>query len=157
MIQESLDYGVRYTRGKFLNVVPIPVPQLEGGRNFRFELYNNRAKATRPVATLTTSSGTFLQAGMFKPSFIGILQIRPDVPFSQVELNDLPIDVATLMFRVLGGNPTNEEFIIKITCPILDDPDEKEVYTISESWMSGEINLKHYSMFTGRFVIMPSG
>lgn len=157
MIQESLDYGVRNTRGNFLNVVPVPVSQLEGKRNYKFELYNNRAKATRPVATLTTSSGTFLKVGMVKPSFIGILEIRPDVPFSQVELNDLPTDVATLMFRVLGGNPIEEEFVIRITCPSLDDPDEKEVKTISESWMSGELNFKHYSIFTGRFVIMPTG
>jgi len=155
MIQASLDYGVRYTRGKFLNVVP--VPQQKGARDFKFELYNNRARTTRPVATLTTSTGTFLKAGMFKPSFIGILEIRPDVPFSQVELHDLPTDVATLMFMVLGGNPTEEEFVIKITCPKLDDPDQKEVNTISESWMSGEMNFKHYSIFTGRFIIMPSG
>ena len=94
---------------------------------------------------------------MFKPSFIGILEIRPDVPFSQVELHDLPTDVAALMFMVLGGNPTEEEFVIKITCPNLDDPDEKEINTISESWMSGEMNFKHYSIFTGRFTIMPSG
>jgi len=156
MIQESLDYGVRYTRGKFLNVVPVPAPQLKGARDFKFELYNNRARTTRPVATLTTTTGTSLRAGMFKPSFIGILEIRPDVPFSQAELHDLPTDVATLMFRVLGGNPTEEEFIIRLTCPSLDDPYEKEVHTISESWMSGETELKHYSIFTGRFVIMPS-
>ena len=158
MIQETIDHGVRYTRGRFLNVVPVPASQSEGVRNCKFELYNNRARSTRPVATLTTRVGTIIQNGMIKPSFFGTLVIRPDVPFSQVELNDLPIDVATLMFRVLGGNPTNEEFIVKITCPNLQDPDEKELKIISESWLgSGITNFKHYSMFTGRSVIMPSG
>jgi len=61
MREESLDYGVRYTRGKFLNVVPVYRP--EGERNFKFELYNNRVRARRPVATLTTSVGTVLQEG----------------------------------------------------------------------------------------------
>lgn len=158
LIQETVDYGVRHTRGRFLTVVPVPGSKSEGGRNCKFELYNNRARATRPIGILTTSVGTIIQRGMVKPSFFGTLEIRPDVPFSQMELNDLPTDVATLMFRVLGGNPENEEFIVKITCPNLDDPDEKEYKTISESWMGGEVtNLKHYSMFTGRSVIMSSG
>ncbi|WP_075366241.1 hypothetical protein [Desulfosporosinus metallidurans] len=157
MIEESADFGVRYTRGRFLTVEPVPVSQLEGERHYKFELFNNRARTKRPVATLTTRVGTVLQVGNVKPSFIGTLEIRPDVPFSQEELQMLPADVATLMFRVLGGNPTEEKFIVKITCSVLDDQDEEEVKLISESWIDGTINFKHYSIFTGRSVIMPSG
>ncbi|KJR46847.1 hypothetical protein UF75_2776 [Desulfosporosinus sp. I2] len=159
MIEELEDFGVRNTRGRFLTVEPVPVPECEG--NHKFVLYNNRAKTKRPVATLTTRVGTVLLSGNVKPSFVGTLAIRPDVPFSQKELQDLPADVATLMFRVLGGNPLEEKFIVKITCPILDDQDqdddEEEVQIISESWIDGTTNFKHYSIFTGRSVIMPSG
>ena len=157
MIEESADFGVRYTRGRFLTVVPVPASQLEGERNYKFELYNNRARTKRPVATLTTRVGTVLQLGNLKPSFIGTLEIRPDVPFSQEELQMLPTDVATLMFRVLGGNPSEEKFIVKITCSGLNDQDEADVKIISESWIDGTRNFKHYSIFTGRSVIMPSG
>ena len=158
MILESIDPGVRYTRGRFLTVVPVPASQSEGVRHSKFELFNNRARATRPVATLTTHTGTVIQNGMVKPSFIGTLEIRTDVPFSQMELNNLPTDVATLMFRVLGGNPENEEFIVKITSPNSADSAEKDNNLISESWMGGGvINSKHYSIFTGRSVIMPFG
>lgn len=156
MIQESVEHGVRYTRGRFLTVVPVVASQPESVRNFKFELYNNRARATRPVGVLTTRVGTIIHNGIVKRSFLGTLELRPDVPFSQMELNDLPTDVATLMLRALGGNPENEEFIVKIICPNLDDPDEKEVNIISESWMGCEVtDFKHYSIFTGRSVIMP--
>lgn len=147
MREESLDYGVRYTRGKFLNIVPVYRPK--GERNFKFELYNNRVRARRPVATLTTSVGTVLKEGMIKRSFTATLEIRPDVPFSQEELNGLPTDVATLMFTELGGNPLEEIFIIKITCPIRDDSNEKNDNVISESWMSGAIDFNHYYIFSG--------
>ncbi|TGE31634.1 hypothetical protein [Desulfosporosinus sp. Sb-LF] len=155
----AVDCGVRYTRGNFLNVVPVPPFHLEGARNYKFELYNNRAKSKRPVATLTTSVGTVLRSGVVKRSFIGTLEIRPDVPFSQLELNDLPTDIATLMFRELGGNPAEEEFIVIIRLGQLglEGPHVEEVNNISESWMGGEINFKHYSIFTGRSVIIPSG
>lgn len=158
MIQESMDQVVRYTRGRFLTVVPVPASsQPDGVQNLKFELYNNRARATRPVGILTTRVGTIIQNGMVKPSFSGTLEIRPDVPFSQMELNDLPTDVATLMLRVLGRNPENEEFIVKITCPNLDGQAENKFNIISESWMGGGVtNFKHYSIFTGRSVIMPS-
>ncbi|MDP4159208.1 MAG: hypothetical protein Q8911_05505, partial [Bacillota bacterium] len=132
---ESVDFGVRYTRGRFLTVEPVPISQPEGDRNHKFVLYNNRARTKRPVATLTTRVGTILQMGKVRPSFIGTLEIRPDVPFSQEELNDLPTDVATLMSRVLGGNHAEEKFIVKITCPILNDNDEEDVKIISESWI----------------------
>jgi hypothetical protein len=155
MREESLDYGVRYTRGKFLNVVPVYRP--EGERNFKFELYNNRVRARRPIATLTTSVGTVLQEGMIKRSFNATLEIRPDVPFSQEELNDLPTDVATLMFRELGGNPSEEVFIIQITCPIRDDSDEKIDNVISESWMSGVIDFNHYCIFSSSSLVASSG
>lgn len=158
MILECVDQGVRLTRGRFLTVVPVPASQPEGVRNSKFELYNNRARSTRPVAILTTRVGTIIQNGMVKPSFLGTLEIRTDVPFSQMELNDLTTDVATLMFRVLGGNPEKEEFIVKITSPNLDDPAKKAFKVISESWMGDVVtNFKHYSIFTGRSVIMPSG
>lgn len=155
MIEESIDFGVRYTRGRFLTVEPVPGSQPEGGGNYKFVLYNNRARTKRPVATLTTRVGTIFHLGNLKPSFVGTLEIRPDVPFSQEELRDLPADVATLMVRVLGGNPSEEKFIVKITCPIMDDEDEDEVMIISESWIDGNIDFKHYSIFTGRSVIMP--
>ena len=158
MIQEAVDHGVRYTRGRFLTVVPVPASQAESARNFKFELYNNRAKATRPVGILTTHVGSIILNGMVRRSFLGTLEIRPDVPFSQMELYDLSTDVATLMLRVLGGNPENEEFIVKIICPNLDDPTEKEFNIISESWVGGGVtDFKHYSIFTGRSVIMPFG
>jgi len=162
----AVDYGVRYTRGNFLNVVPVPSFHLEGERNYKFELYNNRAKSKRPVATLTTSTGTVLRSGMVKRSFIGILEIRPDVPFSQLELHDLPADVAALMFRELGGNPVEEEFVVIIRLGQLgsesDSLVEEKGSIISESWISGTINFKHYSIFncsilTRRSVIIPSG
>ena len=156
MLLEAVGHGVRNTRGRFLTVVPVPASLSEGVRHSKFELFNNRARATRPVAILTTHAGTIIQNGMVRPSFIGTLEIRTDVPFSQIELNILPTDVATLMFRVLGGNPENEEFIVKITSPNEGDPDEKESNVISESWMGGGvINFQHYSIFTGRSVIMP--
>ena len=155
MRKGSLNYGVRYTRGKFLNVVPMYRP--EGERNFKFELYNNRVRSRRPVATLTTSVGTVLKAGMVKRSFNATLEIRPDVPFSQEELNDLPADVATLMFRELGGNPEKEEFIIKITCLIRVDSDEETDNVISESWMSGAIDFNHYNIFSNSSLDVSSG
>jgi len=155
---EAVDMGVRYTRGRFLTVVPVPSSQHGDERNLRFELFNNRARATRPVAILTTLVGTIILDGMVKPSFSGTLEIRPDVPFSQMELDDLTTDTATLMFRVLGGNPGYERFIVKIVCPYIDDQAEKEFKVISESWMGGGVtNCKHYSIFTGRSVIMSSG
>lgn len=156
MIEECADSGVRYTWGRFLTVELVPGSQTDGKRNYKFILYNNRARTKRPVATLTTRVGTVLQLGNLKPSFVGTLEIRPDVPFSQEELRDLPADVATLMYRALGGNPIEEKFIVKITCSILDDQDEEEVKIISESWMDEIINFKHYSIFTGRSLIMPS-
>ena len=155
MREESLDYGVRYTRGKFLNVVPVYRPKDQ--RNFKFELYNNRVRSRRPVATLTTSVATVLKEGMIKRSFIATLEIRPDVPFSQEELNGLPTDVATLMIRELGGNPSEEIFIIKITCPIRDDSNEKNHNVISESWISGAIDLNHYYIFSGSALAASSG
>lgn len=155
MREESLDYGVRNTRGKFLNIVPVYRPESE--RNFKFELYNNRVRARRPVATLTTSVGTVIQAGMIKRSFNATLEIRLDVPFSQEELNDLPNDIATLMFRELGGNPLEEVFVIKITCPIRDDSDEKIDNVISESWMSGVIDFNHYYIFSSSSLVVSSG
>lgn len=157
MIAEAVEFGIRSTRGRFLTVEPVRVIQSEGICNHIFELYNNRARTKRPVATLTTSFGTVLQLGYIKPSFVGTLEIRPDVPFSQEELRDLPVDVATLMFRVLGGNPTEEVFIVKITCPILNDQNEEKVKIISESWLDGIEDFKHYSIFTGRALILPSG
>ena len=155
MREESLDYGVRYTRGNFLNVVPVDRPK--GERNSKFEIYNNRVRARRPVATLTTSVGTVLREGMFKRSFNATLEIRPDVPFSQMELNDLPADVATFMFRELGGNPSEEEFIIKITCRIQDDSAVMVDNVISESWLSGEANLSHYNILSSNPLVMSSG
>lgn len=158
MILESVDQGIRYTRGRFLTVVPVPASHPEGVRNFKFELFNNRARATRPVAILTTRVGTIILNGMIKPSFCGTLEIRTDVPFSQMELNDLTTDVATLMYRVLGGNPEKEEFIVKITSPNLDEPDKNDLRVIKESWMGREvINFKNFLIFTGRTVLMPSG
>jgi hypothetical protein len=155
MRDESLDYGVRYTRGKFLKVVSVYRP--EGGRNFKFELFNNRVRARRPVATLSTSVGTVIQEGMVKRAFHATLEIRPDVPFSQEELNDLPTDVATLMFQELGGNPSEEVFIIQITCPIRADSDEKKANVISESWMSGVIDFNQYNIFSNGSLAMSSG
>lgn len=155
MREVSLDSGVRYTRGKFLNVVPVHRP--EGKRNFEFELYNNRVRARRSVATLTTSAGTVFQEGLVKRSFNATLEIRPDVPFSQAELNDLPTDVATLMFQELGGNPLEEIFVIKITCPIRDHLDEKNHQVISESWMSGAIDLNQYNIFSTSSLALSSG
>lgn len=153
--EKSIDYGVRYTRGNFLNVVP--VKGIEGERNFKFELYNNRATAKRPVATLTTSVGTVIREGMFKRAFYATLEIRPDVPFSQEELNDLPNDVATLMYRELGGNPSKEEFIIRITCPIRSDSSENKENVISEAWMSGVIDFNRYNIFSSNALVMSSG
>jgi len=155
MGEESLDYGVRYTRGNFLNVVPVYQPK--GERNFKFELYNNRVRAKRPVAILTTSVGTVIRDGMIKRSFNAKLEIRPDVPFSQDELHELPTDVAKLMFRELGGNPTEEVFIIQITCPMRDNSAEKNDNVISESWMSGLIDFNHYNIFTSNALVMSSG
>lgn len=155
MREESLDYGVRYTRGKFLKVVP--VFRSEGDRNFKFELFNNRVRARRPVATLSTSVGTVLQEGMVKRAFHATLEIRPDVPFSQEELNDLPTDVATLMIQELGGNPSEEVFIIQITSPIRDNLDNKKVNVISESWMSGVIDMNHYSVFSNNSSVASAG
>lgn len=155
MRDESLDYGIRYTRGNFLNVVP--VFRSEGVRNFKFEIFNNRVRARRPVATLTTSVSTVIREGMFKRAFNATLEIRSDVPFSQDELNDLPNDVALLMFRELGGNPTEEEFIIKITCPIRADSAVKTDNVISESWMSGLIDFNHYNIFSCNALVMSSG
>ena len=155
MGEESLDYGVRYTRGKFLNVVP--VYQSKADRDFKFELYNNRVRAKRPVATLITSAGTVIREGMFKRSFNATLEIRPDVPFSQEELSDLPTDIALLMFRELGGNPSEEEFIIKITCPIRNNSEEENDNVISELWMSGVMNLNCYNIFSSNALAMSSG
>ncbi len=145
MREESLNYEVRYTRGKFLKVVP--VSRTEGDRNFKFELFNNRVRARRPVATLCTSVGSVLQEGMVKRAFNATLEIRPDVPFSQEELNDLSTDVATLMIQELGGNPAEEVFIIRITSPIKDNYDKK-ANVISESWMSGVIDMNQYSILS---------
>jgi len=155
MRDESLVCGVRYTRGKFLNV--IPVHGSEGGRNFKFELYNNRVRARRPVATLTTSVGTVFMEGKIRQSFNATLEIRTDVPFSQEELNDLPADVATFMFRELGGNPSEEEFIIKISCQLSDGSNQKKDKLISESWMSGVIDFNHYNVFSNSALVMSSG
>ncbi|SHI38765.1 hypothetical protein [Desulfosporosinus lacus] len=155
MGEESLDYGVRFTRGKFLNVVP--VYQSKADRDFKFELYNNRVRAKRPVATLITSAGTVIREGMFKRSFNATLEIRPDVPFSQEELSDLPTDIALLMFRELGGNPSEEEFIIKITCPIRNNSEEENDNVISELWMSGVMNLNCYNIFSSNALAMSSG
>jgi len=155
MRKESLDYGVRYTRGNFLDVVPAYRPESE--RYYKFELYNNRVRARRPVATLSTSVGTVIREGMLKRSFNATLEIRPDVPFSQDELNDLPTDVATFMFRELGGNPTEEEFIIKITCSIRNDSAEKKDNVISESWISGQIDFNDYNIFSSNVLVMSSG
>ena len=155
MKEGSLDYGVRYTRGNFLDVVP--VHRSEGERDFKFELYNNRVRARRPVATLTTSVGTVIQAGMLKRSFNATLELRPDVPFSQEELNDLPTDVATLMFRELGANTSEGVFVIKITCPIRGNQDEKKEKVISESWMSGSIEFNHFCIFSSNSLIASSG
>lgn len=146
MREDSIDYGIRYTRGKFLNVVP--VHQSEDERKFKFELFNNRVRARRPVATLTTSVGTVFLDGKMRQSFNANLRIRPDVPFSQEELSDLPADVATLMYRELGGNPLEEEFIVKITCPVHDDPNNKRDILISESWLSGLTDLNQYNVFS---------
>lgn len=146
MREESLAYGVRCTRGKFLKVVR--VYQTESDRNFKYEIYNNRVQARRSVATLSTSVGTVLQEGMIKRSFNATLQIRPDVPFSQEELNHLPTDVAILMTGELGGNPSEEVFIIKITCPIRNDLGEMKIKVISESWMSGVIDFHQYNIFS---------
>jgi len=155
MREESLDYGVRYTRGKFLKVVPVSPPQ--GDRNFNFELFNNRVRARRPVATLSTSVGTVLQEGMVKRAFHATLEIRPDVPFSQEELNELSTDVATLMSQELGGNPSEEVFIIQITCPSRDDYDKKKANVISESWMSGVIDMNHYNILSNNSSVANAG
>ncbi|MBC2724225.1 hypothetical protein [Desulfosporosinus sp.] len=155
MRDESLDYGIKYTRGNFLKVVPVNGP--EGERNYKFELYNNRVRAKRPVATLTASVGTVIREGMFKRSFNATLEIRPDVPFSQEELNDLPADIATFMFRELGGNPLQEEFNIRITCTIRDASLEKKENVISESWISGAINFNRYNIFSSNPLVMSSG
>src|SRR5665648_335470 len=138
MREESLAYGVRCTRGKFLKVVR--VYQTEYDRNFKYEIYNNRVQARRSVATLSTSVGTVLQEGMIKRSFNATLQIRPDVPFSQEELNHLPTDVAILMTGELGGSPSED--------PIRDDTGEMKIKVISESWMSGVIDFNHYNIFS---------
>ncbi|MCO5387230.1 hypothetical protein [Desulfosporosinus sp.] len=155
MREESPNYGVRYTRGNFLNVVPVYRPK--GERNCKFEIYNNRVRAKRPIAILSISVGTILKEGMFKRSFNATLKIRPDVPFSQEELNDLPIDIATLMFRELGGNPLEEEFIIEITCPTLVDSSEQKDNVISELRMSELIDFNHYNIFTCNDLVMTSG
>lgn len=155
MREESVDYGVRFTRGKFLKVVPVSRP--EGNRNFKLELFNNRVKSTRPVATLSTSVGTVLQEGMVKRAFHATLEIRSDVPFSQEELNELKTDVATLMFQELGGNPSEEVFIIQITCPISVDSDKKKANVISESWMSGVIDMNHYSILSNNSLVASGG
>ncbi|KUO74175.1 MAG: hypothetical protein APF81_04610 [Desulfosporosinus sp. BRH_c37] len=155
MREEVLNYGIRNTRGMFLNVIPVYRP--EDKRNFEFEIYNNRVRTRRPVATLTTSVGTVFQEGMVVRSFNATLEIRPDVPFSQVELTDLPTDVATLMYQELGGNPLEEVFIIRITCPMRDDLGEKKDNVISESWMSGVIDLNQYNIFSTSSLAMSSG
>lgn len=155
MREESLDYGVRYTRGNFLDVVPVHRP--EGERNFKFELYNNRVRARRPVATLTTGVSTVIQEGMLKRSFNATLEIRPDVPFSQEELNDLPMDIATLLFRELGADPAEGVFIIKITCPIRGNSDEKKENVVSESWLSGSIDFNNFCIFSNNFLAASSG
>ena len=155
MREESLDYGIRYTRGNFLKVVSISSPK--GERNYKFELYNNRARARRPVAILTISAGTVIREGMFKRALYATLDIRPDVPFSQEELNDLPNDIATLMFRELEGNPSEEEFIIKITCSLQGDSREKKEHVISETWISGAIVFNHYNIFSCNALTMSSG
>lgn len=155
MREETLDYGVRYTRGNFLNVVP--ANRSKGDRNNKFEIFNNRVRARRPVATLTTSIGTILREGKFKRSFNANLEIRPDVPFSQMELKDLPMDVATFMYRELGGNPSEEEFIIKITCRFQEGSLEKADHVISESWLSGEVDFDRYTIFSGNPLVMSSG
>ena len=155
MREESLDYGVRYTRGKFLKVVV--VSRSEGNRNFKFELFNNRVRARRPVATLSTSVGTVLQDGMVKRAFYATLEIRPDVPFSQEELNDLQTDVATLMIQELGGNPSEEVFIIQITSPIRDNSDKKKANVISESWISGVIDMNHYNILSNNSPVAYAG
>jgi len=153
MRHESLVYGVR-PRGKFLDIVRVFQP--EGDRNFKFELYNNGILGKRPVAILTTSVGKVLKAGRLKRSFNAILEIRLEVPFSQEELNDLPADVATLMVRELGGNLSEEEFIIKITFPIRDNSEEKIDNIISKSWMSGVIDSKHYYIFSSIDLVVSS-
>lgn len=154
MREESLDYGIRYTRGKFLKLVPVSRPEVD--RNFKFELFNNRVRARRPVATLSTSVGTVLQEGMVKRAFHATLELRPDVPFSQEELNDLPTDVATLMSQELGGNPSEEIYIIQITCPVRD-ASEKKARVISESWMSGVIDMSHYSILSNNSPFASAG
>jgi len=150
-----LDYGIRQTRGNFLKVVPVYRP--EGKGDLKFELFNNRVRARRLVASLTTSVGTVLQEGMVKRSFHATLEIRPDVPFSQQELNDLPNDVATLMVQELGGNPSEEIFIIKITCPTKDDSNQRKYSVISESWLSGVMDFNHYSIFSNSSLVASSG
>lgn len=155
MREESRNYGIRYTRGKFLNVVP--VYRSENGTDYMFELYNNRARASRPVAFLKATRGTVLVDGKVKRSFKAVLEIRPDVPFSQEELNDLPADVATLLIKELGGNPAHEEFIIKITCPISTDDYQTTETVISESWISGVINPNCYQVFSSSALMMSSG
>ncbi|AFQ43677.1 hypothetical protein [Desulfosporosinus meridiei] len=155
MRKESLDYGVRYTRGNFLNVVPVYPPGNEP--NFKFELYNNRVRAKLPVATLTTSVDTVIREGMIRRSFNANLEIRPDVPFSQEELNDLPSDIATFMVRELGGNPQEEEFIIKVTCQFSDSSNVKRTNIISESWISGGIDFNTYNIFSNNALVMSSG
>ena len=155
MREESVDYGVRFTRGKFLKVVSVYRP--EGERNFKFELFNNRVRARRPVATLTTSVGTIIQEGMVKRAFNATLEIRPDVPFSQEELYDLPTDVATLMFQELGGNPSKEVFIIKITYPIRVNSENNKENVISESWISGETEFNHYNIFSNNSLVASTG
>ncbi|AET67383.1 hypothetical protein Desor_1744 [Desulfosporosinus orientis DSM 765] len=152
MREKSRNYGLRCTRGNFLNVVP--VYRSENGANYMFELYNNRVRASRPVAVLKASRGTVLVDGRVKRSFRAILEIRSDVPFSQEELNHLPTDVATLLMRELGGNPAQEEFIIKITCPIPTDSCDTRETVISESWMNGVINPDQYQIFSGSTLIM---
>lgn len=144
MREKSPTYGIMSTRGTFINIVPVNVPK--EARKFKFELYNNRVRARRSIATLTTSAGTILQEGRIKRSFNATLEIRSDVPFSQEELNYLATDVATLMMQELGGNPSEEVFVIKITCPLRDDSEKKIEKIISESWMTGIVDFKHYNI-----------
>lgn len=155
MRKESLDYGIRYTRGNFLNVVPVYRPDDE--RTFKFELYNNRVRARRPVAALTVKAATVIREGMVKRCYEAALEIRPDVPFSQEELSDLPDDVATLIVRELGGNPLKEEFVIRITCQINNQSNPKNNKIISETCISGGVDLKSYNIFAGNALEMSSG
>jgi hypothetical protein len=61
------------------------------------------------------------------------------------------------MFRELGGNPSEEVFIIKITCPIRDGSDEMKAKVISESWLSGVIDYNQYDIFSRGSLIASSG